>query len=553
MRKTFHFEFVLRQSSPLRNFWVCRSSLKPDNFPELSLQGLHGRRRSFGLRLRAFTSLRHGFCLGLLRAVFWQLRWYSFSAWLVCELHTGLCPLRLGHEFLLHAGLCPLLLGHGFSADFLLYSNFGDLSLFRNFVVEMAPKAALLGLHSSALPAPSTSEEAEVTRDFRNFVEQHQFYVPNINFARDEHPLRVQTRSLPAEVWLELRYSPSHFEAVCGLHPQDFVRLLRAADYLRVHFYGVEAARLLGRGREHLNWSHFAGMSYFSVDNVCYTHFKDVGDFLESLRQGRQVSKLLLPDTSEFRWVYAALGLRPGTDTPVVKALQGTMLFPELFARSTSYVANETDFYLNFKASFLAPNFTDNYGQEPSVRLWFCTSLNLLLTLLARSNGLPLRLTNALQPFSEDMLNFCFCPRSALWLACFGLQLLLEASPAVAAPILQGGIGLLSFRMRSSDVLNLIESGDFRCWNRRYIDFFVNVPSKDFTVPPHCMTSLALIRLPANFQHFFDLAWSKTSHGYNRYMHVPVRTSDFARFENTSPEDHWISRDLAVQLLRARY
>ena len=99
MRKTFHFEFVLRQSSPLRNFWVCRSSLKPDNFPELSLQGLHGRRRSFGLRLRAFTSLRHGFCLGLRRAVFWQLRWYSFSAWLVCELHTGLCPLRLGHGF----------------------------------------------------------------------------------------------------------------------------------------------------------------------------------------------------------------------------------------------------------------------------------------------------------------------------------------------------------------------------------------------------------------------------------------------------------------------
>ena len=122
---------------------------------------------------------RHGFCLGLLRAVFWQLRWYSFSAWLVCELHTGLCPLRLGRGFLLHAGLCPLLLGHGFSADFLLDSNFGDLSLFRNFVFEMAPKAALLGLHSSALPAPSTPEEAEVTRDFTASV------------LRAEHQLRT--------------------------------------------------------------------------------------------------------------------------------------------------------------------------------------------------------------------------------------------------------------------------------------------------------------------------------------------------------------------------
>ena len=182
------------------------------------------------------------------------------------------------------------------------------------------------------------------------------------------------------------------------------MRLLRAADFLRVNFYGKEAARLLGRGREHLNWSHFAGMSYFSVDNVCYTHFKNVDDFLESLRQGCQVSKLLLLETSEFRWIYAAPGLQPGVETPVVKALQATMLFPELFARSNSYVANETDFYLNFRTSFLAPNFTDNYGQEPSVRLWFCTSLNLLLTLLSRSTGLPLRLTQALQPFSWRLL-----------------------------------------------------------------------------------------------------------------------------------------------------
>ena len=382
MRKTFHFEFVLRQSSPLRNFWVCRSSLKPDNFPELSLQGLHGRRRSFGLRLRAFTSLRHGFCLGLLRAVFWQLRWYSFSAWLVCELHTGLCPLRLGHGFYFTPDCAHFCWDMVFQQTSCSTATSVTSVFFRNFVLRWRPRQHFSDFTARPCQHPSTSEEAEVTRDFRNFVEQHQFYVPNINFARDEHPLRVQTRSLPAEVWLELRYSSSHFEAVCGLHPQDFVRLLRAADYLRVHFYGVEAARLLGRGREHLNWSHFAGMSYFSVDNVCYTHFKDVGDFLESLRQGRQVSKLLLPDTSEFRWIYAALGLRPGTNTPVVKALQGTMLFPELFARSTSYVANETDFYLNFKASFLAPNFTDNYGQEPSVRLWFCTSLNLLLTLL---------------------------------------------------------------------------------------------------------------------------------------------------------------------------
>ena len=32
-----------------------------------------------------------------------------------------------------------------------------------------------------------------------------------------------------------------------------------------------------------------------------------------------------------------------------------------------------------------------------------------------------------------------------------------------------------------------------------------------------------------------------------------MRRSDFARFENTSEEDHWVSREVAVQLLRARY
>ncbi|OLP95903.1 Retrovirus-related Pol polyprotein from transposon TNT 1-94 [Symbiodinium microadriaticum] len=329
----------------------------------------------------------------------------------------------------------------------------------KDFMAAAAPLgcdfAALLGLHSSALPTPSTPEEAEVTSDFRG---------------------------LPANIWLDLRYSSSHFEAICGL---------------RVHFYGKEAARLLGRGREHLNWSHFAGMSYFSVDNVCYTHFKNVDDFLESLRLGRE--------------------------TPVVKALQATMLFPELFARSTSYVANETDFYLNFKASFVAPNFTDNFGGEPSVRLWFCTSLNLLLMLLSRSTGQPLRLTQALQPFSE------------------------------AARILQAGIGLLSFRIPSPEVLHFIENNHFRRWNRRYIDFFVNVPSREFVVKPRCMTSLALMRLPGNFQQFFDFVCSKTSHGVNRFMHIPMRRSDFARFENTSEEDHWVSRELAVQLLRARY
>ena len=54
----------------------------------------------------------------------------------------------------------------------------------------------------------------------------------------------------------------------------DFQRLLRAADFLRVHFYGKDAARLLGRGGAHLGWDHFAGMSYFSTDTVCFTHFK---------------------------------------------------------------------------------------------------------------------------------------------------------------------------------------------------------------------------------------------------------------------------------------
>ncbi|CAE7204098.1 unnamed protein product [Symbiodinium sp. CCMP2592] len=414
------------------------------------------------------------------------------------------------------------------------------------------PKAVALGLPPAALPGPSTSEEAEMTRDFRNFVEEHQFYVPDPNFERDELPPRLPTRALPQNTWLELRYASGNFETVCGLHPAHFQQLHRAVDVLRVHFYGKEAARLLGHGRDHLGWSHFAGMSYFAVDNVCFTHFKHVPDFLESLRQGRQISKLLLPGTSDFRLVYALLRLQPGVDNPVVTALQSAALFPELFARSTSYVANETDFCINFKASYIGPNFVDVLP-EPSIRLWFCTSLNFILTRMSRDGDGELHLTSDMQPFSPDMLNFAFSPRSAVWLACFGLQLLLETSPTEANRVLQGGIGLLSFRMTSSEILNFVEGNRFRFWNRRYIDYFINVPGEHFVLRPHLRTSLAVIRLPGNFQQFFDFAWSKTSHGFNRYMHIPMRTSDFARFENTSEADSWVSRELAVQLLRARY
>ena len=160
-----------------------------------------------------------------------SLRCAMDSAWVYFGLFSGnfdgirLCmvglrtshrivPTSVGTWILLHAGLRPLLLEHGFQQTSCSTATSVTSVFFRNFVFEMAPKAALLGLHSSALPAPSTPEEAEVARDFRNFVEQHQFYVPNINFAREEHPPRVQTRSLPAPTWVELRYSSSHFEAI---------------------------------------------------------------------------------------------------------------------------------------------------------------------------------------------------------------------------------------------------------------------------------------------------------------------------------------------------
>ena len=154
MIETFHFEFVLRQSSPLRNFWVCWSSLKPDNFPEPSLQGLHGRRRSFGLRLRASTSLRHGFCLGFTSG---------------CFLATSMVFVFLLHGWF--ANFTPDCAHFGWGMDFYFTPDCAHFrwdmvfqqtscstatsvtsAFFDNFVFEMAPKAALLGLHSGAAP-----------------------------------------------------------------------------------------------------------------------------------------------------------------------------------------------------------------------------------------------------------------------------------------------------------------------------------------------------------------------------------------------------------------
>ncbi|CAE7224766.1 unnamed protein product [Symbiodinium sp. CCMP2592] len=494
-------------------------------------KGLHGRRRSFGLRLRASLRCRHGFCLGflLLAGFLATSLWYSFLHGWFANFTPDCAHFGWDMEFFTSYRIVPTSVGTWFWYRLLCDRR---LQWFVCFYFEKmapklqvpVPKAVALGLPPAALPGPSTSEEAEMTRDFRNFVEEHQFYVPDPNFERDELPPRLPTRALPQNTWLELRYASGNFETVCGLHPAHFQQLHRAVDVLRVHFYGKEAARLLGHGRDHLGWSHFAGMSYFAVDNVCFTSML----------------------------VYALLRLQPGVDNPVVTALQSAALFPELFARSTSYVANETDFCVNFKASYIGPNFVDVLP-EPSIRLWFCTSLNFILTRMSRDGDGELHLTSDMQPFSPDMLNFAFSPRSAVWLACFGLQLLLETSPTEANRVLQGGIGLLSFRMTSSEILNFVEGNRFRFWNRRYIDYFINVPGEHFVLRPHLRTSLAVIRLPGNFQQFFDLAWSKTSHGFNRYMHIPMRTSDFARFENTSEADSWVSRELAVQLLRARY
>ncbi len=284
--------------------------------------------------------------------------------------------------------------------------------------MKMAPKTsvpmgATLALPREVLPPPSSQEEAQITRSFRDFVQEHQLYVPNFNQPRDELPSRVATRQLQG-IWADLLHASTNFELVCGLPPQQFVLLLKAADFLRVYFWGKEAARLLGHGREHLNWNHFAGMSYFAVDNPCYTHFKSVTDFLEALRQGKQVSKLFIAETSEFRWVYAASRLQVGQDHPMVWGLQATSLFPDLFARSTSYVGNEADFYMNIRAAYMAPNFVDTLP-EPSVRVWFCASLHLLLTWISRGGPGQVPLTSVLQPFSTDMLNFAFGPRSAIW------------------------------------------------------------------------------------------------------------------------------------------
>ena len=416
----------------------------------------------------------------------------------------------------------------------------------------MAPKAAVLGLHASALPPPSSPQEAQVMRDFKGFVQQHSLYVPSVNFLQAiPHPPRVASSALPPGVTPELRYTSSLREQVRGLHPMMFLRMNQAADLLRVSFYGREAARLLGRGREHFGWTHFAGMSDFAIDNPNYTHHNTVEDFLEALRTGKQVTKLFVPNTSEFGAIYACLQLRPGDNDFMIGGLQALMLFPGVFGGSTSYVSNEVDFYLHFSPVFTAPNFIDRMP-ELSVRLWYCATLHILLTWLSKG-GTPLRLQSAMQPFAGDHLNFCMCPRAAIWLASFGLQLMLEENPTSANVHLRSPIGLLSVRLTSQQITNFIDGNHFRVWNRRYIDYFINVTSGDIEITSAMANTMSILKLPGTWQDFFTLAWNQTSHGRNRYMHMPLRPSDFSRFDEASEGDFWISRALAVQSLRARY
>ena len=46
-------------------------------------------------------------------------------------------------------------------------------------------------------------------------------------------------------------------------------------------------------------------------------------------------------------------------------------------------------------------------------------------------------------------------------------------------------IGLLSVRLTSQQITNFIDGNHFRVWNRRYIDYFINVTSGDFENRKH--------------------------------------------------------------------
>ncbi|CAE7037908.1 unnamed protein product [Symbiodinium natans] len=81
-------------------------------------------------------------------------------------------------------------------------------------------------------------------------------------------------------------------------------------------------------------------------------------------------------------------------------------------------------------------------------------------------------------------------------------------------------IGLLSVRLTSQQITNFIDGNHFRVWNRRYIDYFINVTSGDFE----------------NRKHFRD----------GQHIVDPQASWHLAG-------DFWISRALAVQSLRARY
>ena len=110
---------------------------------------------------------------------------FVFAAWLVCELHAGLCPLRLRHGFSTSRRIVPTSVGtRFFLSDFLLDSNFGDFSCSTTSCLRWRQRQHFSDFTARLLPTPSTPEEAEVTSDFRNFVEQHQFYVPNLHFSR---------------------------------------------------------------------------------------------------------------------------------------------------------------------------------------------------------------------------------------------------------------------------------------------------------------------------------------------------------------------------------
>ena len=359
---------------------------------------------------------------------------------------------------------------------------------------------------------------------------------PQENFARqiDEHFERV----LVPEV-----------RNILG-NPNFMYFIKRAEEFLlrvsvRLHFLHEVDERALDTSAEYRRavWHR---IFYHGLDNPHFDHVKDPRMWHRLLQNGHGYTVNRLPVSEDaFRQVLAAT-------SPLLQRIAAVNFrFPMCYTH-LNFMNEEVAYFHHMIPIYAAADFKDNdFDFGPRVN--FVTTEKMLEGNFPNMGQDPVHgnFVTFNQVWSnpvDEHFNVLFSPRAALYFATFGLQLTLEQGLHPRLPdLLLSRPVLVSFRFGRTRLHQALQTGDFRAWNRRYMDFLLKVAEQggSLQLRGEEMKTLLIERFPTSWDHFRTRVFLERLHGaqgrgYFRYMHLPLRSNQMRDFDHTHFNDFWV-------------